>query len=305
MSFKKSISMLLSVALFAVSFAKSTSNYKDRHSLLQSHLKGSKKNILGAYKDRHSLLQSHLKGSKKNIRGAASLTGITKLTSKSSGSYSPSGWVALSYYYNSTTCDGLPAAGILYIPMGVCAPEYVFDNDDDDGVIGSRFDTVQDQGSNLVLTTLYYTNTDCSGSPVDTYTYNYSKTCTYDPYYGDIDLWTLAQYFPGSSVPNSPYLQGVNVNWCLDSSCNEAIFSYAVNPTYCFECGIYIFDPPSCNASTWYTVQSVNGVPLDSFYADAQCTASTGISPATVNCSPNPDKDYDYWSNYYSVLPSV
>jgi len=301
MSFKKMISMLLLVAVFAVSFAKSTSNYKDRNSLLQSHLKGSKKNIRGAYKDRHSLLQSHLKGSKKNIRGAASLTGITKLTSKSSGSYSPSGWMALYDYYNSTTCDGLPADGIFYFSLGVCVPGLVFGTDDDDGVIGSLFDTVQDQGSDLVYTALYYKNTDCSGSPVNTYTYNYSKTCID---YEEIGFSELVQYFPGSSVPNSPYLQGVNVNYCLDSSCNEAIYSYALNPTYCFECGTWSLDPSSCNASSWYTVQSVNGVPLDSFYADAQCTASTGISPATVNCSPNPD-EVDIWYNYYSVLPSV
>jgi len=280
MSFKKMISMLLLVAVFAVSFAKSTSNYKDRN----------------------SLLQSHLKGSKKNIRGAASLTGITKLTSKSSGSYSPSGWMAIYDYYNSTTCDGLPTDRVFYFSLGVCVPEYVFDNDDDDGVLGSLFDTVQDQGSNLLYTGLYYKNTDCSGSPVETYTYNYSKTCTYNPY-GEVGA-ELAQYFPGSSVPNSPYLQGVSKNWCLDSSCNETIYISAVNPTYCIECGTWSFEPPSCNASTWYTVQSVNGVPLYNFYADAQCTASTGISPATVNCSPKPD-EYDYWYNYYSVLPSV
>jgi len=290
MSFKNMISMLRSVALFAVSFAESTSNYKDYNQRI----------IM-----RHSKFQSPLKGSKKNIRGAASLPGITKLTSKSFGSYSPSGWLAFNDFYNSTTCDGVPTQGVAYIPMGVCVRALLYDNDDgdDDGVIGSEFDTIQDQGSNLVLTALYYKNSDCSGSPVKTVTETYAKTCvngTTD--YGEVKY--LYQYFPGSSVPNSPYLQGVSFNECLDSTCNETILIYAVNPTYCWKCDELGFDPSSCNASTWYKVQSVNGVPLYNLYADAQCTASTGTSPATVNCSPNPYQGR-YWYNYYTVLPSV
>jgi len=285
MSFKKSISMLLSVALFAVSFAESTSNYKNNNQRVMM---------------RHSLLQSPLKGSKKNIRGAASPLRIKKLTTKSSGSYSPSGWVAISDFFNSTTCDGLPPDGVSYFSIGVCQPALV-----EEGVFGSMFDTIQDQGSNLVWTILYYKNSDCSGSPEETYTYTYPKTCFNDGTY-DGEVMSLYQYFPGSSVPNSPYLQGVSYNQCLDSTCNEKVAIYALNPTYCWECitDFLPFDPSSCNASTWYKVQSVNGVPLYNLYADAQCTASTGTSPATVNCSPNPYEDR-YWYNYYSLLSSV
>jgi len=280
MSFKKMFPLLLSVALFAVSFAESTSNYK--------------KGV------RHSLLQLLLKGSKKNIRGAASLPGITKLTSKSSGSYSPSGWLSVSDFFNSTTCDGLPTSTVGYYAIGVCQP-YLYDtHGDHDGVIGSYFSTIQDQGSNLVSTVLLYTNSDCSGSPFETYTDTLLKTCVKSDYY-DGEVMSLYQYFPGSSVPNSPYLQSVSYNQCLDSACNETVLGYAVNPTYCWECNRLA---SSCNESPWFKVQSVNGVPLKTLYADAQCTASTGTSPATVICSPNPYED-DVWYNYYSILSSV